>query len=215
MAGVSASRRRCGRCWAQRRAAWPSGAAEGTTWRPTRLTALSDKAEKICRTCSICLLLFCGSALIPKVGQQERKIQTSSNSMFVSWGFCFHLVSSTQQQNQCISTATPTEKTACLFLFPPLGRRALLFLFCFASRRRGNAAEVWIEECQSMELSVSYLWVYNARGARRSQNEEWNDDGKIKECGEKDSFFRYCAILLWPFIQISPRSKERFQERSK
>ena len=56
-----------------------------------------------------------------------------------------------------VSTATPTEKTACLFLFPPLGRTALLFLFCFASRRRGNAAEVWIEECQSMELSVSYL----------------------------------------------------------
>ena len=56
-----------------------------------------------------------------------------------------------------VSTATPTEKTACLFLFPPLGRRALLFLFCFASRWRGNAAEVWIEECQSMELSVSYL----------------------------------------------------------
>ena len=135
MAGVSASRRRCGRCWAQRRAAWPSGAAEGTTWRPTRLTALSDKAEKICRTCSICLLLFCGSALIPKVGQQERKIQTSSNSMFVSWGFCFHLVSSTQQQNQYQQQHQRRKRLACSFFHLLVAEPSC---FCFVLRVDGG-----------------------------------------------------------------------------
>ena len=40
-----------------------------------------------------CSLIVYVSALIPRVGRQERQIQTSSYSIFVSWRFYFHLVS--------------------------------------------------------------------------------------------------------------------------